>query len=626
MNSIKKIKAFGLSEHTWFYDSVAFSSDGRNILSFNPVSFPTTTDRRSILLWDLQTGKLIRRLDGHKGDVVYVSFLPSGINAVSISEIGEIFYWDLANGNYQRIIEAFESEESDGNNKFNRASLTLDGRYLYIFYGLNEFQEIDLYEKKITGSFHITPEEIGWIVNILPDGTLFVCFNGKEAKIQVFDEKKKDQTNRFRIKSFSTGQSKPYNHIEVSKYGRYVATAHYESYFEDGGIKSGIVDIWDSYKQNKIQSFRISNSGLQISPNGRFFTDSWKIWNINTGEVVVDDLWNGNCAGFSPDDKYALLVHDAQRGDTAILVDLDSSGRLIEAVGGHGDYHFAKKVMFIEQSNQVITSGWLIGYTLLWDLNNGYSTHILNKRWGEGTRPIAISQNGGFAVTCSIHNEESQGQWISGLQIWDLKNGSLISESESTSLEYVCVLTPDQKYLLSSETIRDVTSGQIVRKFVGHKKYNRPICLSNSGYIVLSGCKDKSLILWSILTGEEIFRFEDISKIDFLAMSFDDKYAISIGGKAIRLWNLENKSLERVFDKDNKYVTCAAFVPKTNYLISAGGDKKVKIWDIKSGSQILVVDHTEKISSLTISHDSEYLYLVTDSEISTWEIDLFKLP
>ncbi len=625
MNSINKIKAFGLTENEWHDDSVVFSPDIRQILSFSGEN-RSGSRRKDILLWDLPMGKLLRRLDGHKGDVVYVSFLPSGVNAISVSEIGEIFYWDLTNGTYQSIIEMSEGEKTGQFNKIYGASLTLDGRYLYIFYklndfqGLNDFKEFDLLNKKVIGSFHIIPEDIRGVVDILPDGSLFICFRSKEVKIRVYDDKKQDQSKKFRIKYFSPKQSKKCNSIKFSKYGRYVAIAQVEL-DEDGGFESGMVDIWDSYKQDKIQSFRLYNSRLQFSPNGKFFTDDSSIWNINSGEVIIHNIFlsNATCAGFSPDDRYAIFIPSAGVG-TAILVDLENGGKPIQSIGGHGDFSTIYCALFNEQSNQVITSEGIGTVSLLWDLNSGYSTHILNKEYRRSTIPIAISQDGGFAVTYSFHEKQSQDQGGFDLQIWDLTTGELISEKQSSSIK--CVLTPDQKYLLSSEAIWDVKSWHIVRKFAGHKEYDGPICLSNNGYIVLSGCKDNSISLWSILTGEEIHRFKDTSNTCFLALSFDDKYAISLGGKGVRLWNLESKSLEGLFDKDNEHVTCAAFIPKTQYIISGGEDKKLKIWDAKSGLKILERDQPETIVNLTVSHNGKYLYLATYSEISTWEIKL----
>jgi WD40 repeat protein/S1-C subfamily serine protease len=69
--------------------SVDVSPDGRQVLTGGDIS---------IILWDASTGKIIRRLDGHTGLLSCVSFLPDGKRAVSSSYDKTIRLWDLSTG------------------------------------------------------------------------------------------------------------------------------------------------------------------------------------------------------------------------------------------------------------------------------------------------------------------------------------------------------------------------------------------------------------------------------------------------------------------------------------------------------------------------------------------------
>ena len=69
--------------------SVAISPDARQVL---------TGGDTSVILWDASDGKIIRRLTGHTGLLARVSFLPDGKRAVSGSFDKTIRLWDLATG------------------------------------------------------------------------------------------------------------------------------------------------------------------------------------------------------------------------------------------------------------------------------------------------------------------------------------------------------------------------------------------------------------------------------------------------------------------------------------------------------------------------------------------------
>ena len=69
--------------------SVAVSPDGRQVL---------TGGDTSLILWDAQSGKILHRFSGHSEQLSRVSFLPDGNRAVSSSYDKTIRLWDLKSG------------------------------------------------------------------------------------------------------------------------------------------------------------------------------------------------------------------------------------------------------------------------------------------------------------------------------------------------------------------------------------------------------------------------------------------------------------------------------------------------------------------------------------------------
>lgn len=66
---------------------VSFSSDGRTVAA--------GTNGNAIALWEIASGQLIRRFEGHQGEVRGVVFMPNGRSIASASTDGTVLIWDI---------------------------------------------------------------------------------------------------------------------------------------------------------------------------------------------------------------------------------------------------------------------------------------------------------------------------------------------------------------------------------------------------------------------------------------------------------------------------------------------------------------------------------------------------
>ncbi len=82
--------------HTRAIHSVAISPDSRTAL--------TASEDDTLILWEIETGEVLRRLYGHRDDVNTVLFMPDGQQALSASDDFSIILWDLDSG---QIIRRF---------------------------------------------------------------------------------------------------------------------------------------------------------------------------------------------------------------------------------------------------------------------------------------------------------------------------------------------------------------------------------------------------------------------------------------------------------------------------------------------------------------------------------------
>jgi WD40 repeat protein len=99
---------------TYSVTAVAVTPDGRNAIS--------ALEDTTLQVWDLETGQMLRVLEGHMGSVTAVALTPEGRQAVSASEDRTLRVWDLGTGQTLYTLEGHTGQVHD-------VAVTPDGRH-----------------------------------------------------------------------------------------------------------------------------------------------------------------------------------------------------------------------------------------------------------------------------------------------------------------------------------------------------------------------------------------------------------------------------------------------------------------------------------------------------------------
>ncbi len=265
----KTLKFLGLrsfTKHTSFVYSVAFSPDGRFVLSGSG-----DNTKGELKLWDVATGKELRTFSGHTGSVRSVAFSPDGRFALSGAEDKTLKLWEVASGTELRSFRGHTGS-------VNSVAFSPDGHFALS--GSGQADEITAtinYEGK---DYHLSPRD----ENILK---LWDVANGKE------------------LRSFS-GHTGSVRSVAFSPDGRFALSSSWD----------GTARVWDAGTGQEIARMMATpgDKWLTITPPaaGGFFTGSQR----DTGMLALVRGMQATTVGqvhqslYNPD-----LVREALAGD-----------------------------------------------------------------------------------------------------------------------------------------------------------------------------------------------------------------------------------------------------------------------------------------------------------------------
>jgi len=585
--------------HSANINALAVSSDSRLLLSGGSDS--------KIKLWDVETGALLRTVDGGPFDINAVGFSPDGKQFVSQTKTGKVSVWETSTG---RLVRATRPSFDQFTAKA-FVAFSGDGHFL-----VTGGPAVVLWEAE-SGKFLrvIDDDRFVGTAAASQDGGIIVTGS------QLLGGLKIRAKSGELLQSFK--EQDPINSVALSPDNKKIAAG-------EGLVGHGTIKVWDIATGKKLNEFDVAAGPVRsvvFSPDGmRLISSSWQnvqIWDLLKNKSVLSQGGHDGQVSsvvFSPDGRFFASAGN----DRTIRVWDGRDGHLVRVIGGE-HYISPVKSMAISPGGQWLVTSSLGDQAKLWNLQNGSLTSALGCISDEALA-ISFSPDGGSIAYDNGH-EIAFCNPQSGEQ-----TGAIKVDAARSAIRLVA-FSPDGRRLVSTDfggqiTIWDRSKSEVVHQIEAHKEFVRTVVFFPDSHKIVSGAGEESIKIWSSESGKLVLSFNaESSNIKCIAVSPDSRLIVSGGYRSLKLWNAETGELIRQLGNNIRYTQAVAFSPDARSIVSGGDDGVVRLWNTETGKiQNVFQGHNAKINSIAFTPDGGRIISISDDgSTRIWSPDS-KLP
>lgn len=174
----------------------------------------------------------------------------------------------------------------------------------------------------------------------------------------------------------------------------------------------------------------------------------------------------------------------------------------------------------------------------------------------------------------------------------------------------------------SKVRILDIDSKQITTEFLKHTNQVTSVGFLNDETLAFSSSFDKTIKLWSSLTGQEIHSFNNHT-LDIMCtiLSSDGKYLLSgSNDKLIKVFDVHKRAEEFTLKGHEYRVICLAINKENTHIVSGSADKSIKIWNFKERREEFSINaHNHWVMSVVITKDISWVISSSqDKTVKMW--------
>jgi RNA polymerase sigma factor (sigma-70 family) len=537
---------------------VVFLPDGKSLLS--------ASVEGEFRMWEVGTGKELRRFGGQLGELGRLALAPDGKTLLALGGDRRLGVWDLGDPLKEpRFLEAPALPAAPPERE-------------KVWQRLDPFPTEPFVENQVVpadrmrfSSFALSPR--GTTVAVVPDpgGTVVLLdlASGKEQRPL-------------------SGQAGKTAGLAFSADGTQLATAS-----DDSRIR-----VWDVVKGKVVSQFSARGS-IKAGPNlplplvfgpagdspraiGRTLAAAVSgqvtLWDLGTGKVLAELRGHKG-------DIYALASSPGGRllasagYDQTVRVWDAAAGKQLHSLTGHRSGVVA---LAFSPDGKILASAGHDQTIRLWDPHAGKEI-LAAEGHGHGLNGVAIAPDGKTVVTVG---HESTVRW------WDAGTGKDRGElHDFRGWGWRLVISPDGKTLASptgnSILLTDLTTGRQTHELKNHKAQLRTFDFTTDSRLI-SASDDGVVIVWDVASGEELGRLKGPGPNLVYAISRDGRRLACTARDdiAVIVWDAVAGRELRRFPLPAFRAQSLAFSPDGKVLAFAGLEVPIHLVDVETGADL----------------------------------------
>ena len=193
--------------------------------------------------------------------------------------------------------------------------------------------------------------------------------------------------------------------------------------------------------------------------------------------------------------------------------------------------------------------------------------------------------------------------------------------------------TDDGVFLISAchdktAMIRSGETGDWIGTFEGHKGAVWGAALNPPATRAATGSGDFSAKVWDALTGDELLELKHKHIVRAVDWSLDSSRLMTGGKEAkLRLYDLNQPESEPhvlLGHETGKAIKVVRQLPEPSLFLSAGDDKTLRLWDVRSKSEAAQLTFSGGVNSVELSRDAKTLTIAAGTEVSFWDAQSYQ--
>jgi WD40 repeat protein len=190
-------------------------------------------------------------------------------------------------------------------------------------------------------------------------------------------------------------------------------------------------------------------------------------------------------------------------------------------------------------------------------------------------------------------------------------------------------VTPEGRRAVSASTdktlkVWDLQSGRELFTLEGHSGWVTAVAVTPDGRRAVSASDDHMLKVWCLESGSELLTLKGHSyAVAGVAVTADGRRAVSASDDhMLKVWDLESGRELLTLEGHSESVSCVAVTPDGRRAVSASADKTLKVWDLQFGLELLSLEgHSGRVTGVAVTPDGRRAVSASwDKTLKVWDL------